>query len=235
MFLQRPQLFSKKNVEIQKPVKMPTERTTSKKEKKAEPAQPTQSSQEMSIDLAQLIPDNDPRIIFFTGQVTEESIMSVIAQLTILASKSPVEPITLIISTYGGSVHEMFGLYDMIKWLPCPVHTVGVGKIMSAGVLLLAAGEKGNRMIGEHSRVMIHPMMAGSFGNIFELRNEMRELEAMQSDAERCLASETGRRLDEVKAMMEKGHDAYLTATEAIEFGIADEIFGKPTKLKVKG
>lgn len=195
------------------------------------------ASQAMQIDLSELLgtPEEQPRMIFFTGEVSEDSIMSIIAQLTVLASKDPIEPIVLIISTYGGSVHEMFGLYDVLKWLPCPVHTVGLGKIMSAGVLLMASGEKGCRLIGEHSRVMIHPMMGGSFGNVFEMENALKEMADMQKIMEECLARESGKSVKEIKDTMELRKDTYLTAQEAIDFGLADGMISYKTKIKIPG
>src|SRR5271166_4169287 len=101
-------------------------------------------------------PDNS-RMVFLHGEVSENAIAQVIAQMLHLAHVGN-EPIHLILSTYGGSIDEMFSLYDTIKFLPCPVHTVALGKVMSAGVLLLAAGVKGKRMIGASARVMIHPV-----------------------------------------------------------------------------
>jgi ATP-dependent Clp protease protease subunit len=195
----------------------------------------TNQPQMMQLDIADLLgaPEEQPRLIFFTGEVSEEAIMAVIAQLTMLASKDPVEPIVLMISTYGGSVHEMFGLYDMMKYLPCPVHTVGIGKIMSAGVLLLASGEKGHRLIGEHSRVMVHPMMGGSYGNVFEIENQMKEMTDMQNTMEECLARESGKSVKEIRDLMSLRKDTYLTAREAIDFGLADGMIGYKTKIKL--
>lgn len=192
-------------------------------------------AQMMQVDLSDLMstPEETPRVIFFTGEVSEDSIMAVTAQLIMLASKDPTEPIVLVISTYGGSVHEMFQLYDVMKWLPCPVHTVGLGKIMSAGVLLMASGEKGCRLIGEHSRVMIHPMMGGSFGNVFEMENSLKEMSGMQKVMEECLARESGKSVKEIKDMMEVRKDTYLSAQEAIDYGLADSMISHRTKIKI--
>ena len=87
-------------------------------------------------------PMSDDRTILLHGGVNEETIAQVIAGLAHLAGINN-EEIRLVISTYGGSVHEMFALYDMIKYIKCPVRTIALGKVMSAGVLLLASGEKG--------------------------------------------------------------------------------------------
>jgi ATP-dependent Clp endopeptidase proteolytic subunit ClpP len=101
--------------------------------------------------------NDSSRIIFLHGEVTEGMIANVIAQMLHLATVNT-KPIYLVVSTYGGAMHEMFSLYDCINFLPCPVHTVGLGKVMSAGVLLLAAGAKGKRLIGATASIMMHPM-----------------------------------------------------------------------------
>ena len=114
------------------------------------------------------------RLVVLHGDVNESSISLVVAQLLHLASINH-NPIHLVISTYGGSVDEMFTLYDTIKFLPCPVHTIALGKVMSAGVLLLASGTKGHRMIGKSARIMIHPVSGGVMGNVFEVLNDTKE------------------------------------------------------------
>ena len=110
---------------------------------------------------------DNTRIVYLHGEVSEHSIAIVIAQLLHLANLNR-NPIYLVVSTYGGSVDEMFSLYDILKFLPCPVHTVALGKVMSAGVLLLASGVKGKRLIGGSSRIMVHPISGGVMGNVFE-------------------------------------------------------------------
>src|SRR5690349_11011611 len=87
---------------------------------------------------------DDSRIVMLHGDVTEYSISQVMAHIMHLASNSN-KPIKLIVSSYGGSVHEMFGLIDLIRTISCPVHTIAFGKIMSAGTVITAAGAKGHR------------------------------------------------------------------------------------------
>jgi len=167
------------------------------------------------------------RIVYLSGDVNEHSISSVITSLLSLANQDSKSPINLIVSTYGGSVDEMFSLYDVMKFLPCPVHTVGLGKIMSAGVLLMSAGKKGKRSIGKNARVMIHPISSGNFGNIIEMVNEVDELKRMQTQMFDALLKETKLSKDKLNTIMGKGHDFYLSSKEAIEFGIADKIIGE--------
>lgn len=174
-----------------------------------------------------LLPQQDnTRIVFLHGDVTEQVIASVIAQLLNLATQNS-KPIHLVLSTYGGSVDEMFSLYDTIKFLPAPVHTVALGKVMSAGVLLLASGVKGKRLIGASSRIMMHPISGGAMGNIFEVENQTKEMRALQDRMVSMLARETNMKQSYIdKFVMGRKVDHYLTPDEAIKLGIADKIIG---------
>jgi ATP-dependent Clp protease protease subunit len=139
---------------------------------------------------------------------------------------SKTEPITLMISTYGGSVHEMFGLYDIMKFSPCPIHTVGLGKVMSAGVLLLSAGDRGSRMIGRHARIMMHPMTDTIEGNIFQMTNDMKETIKVHQMMHDAYLKETKLTFKQLDTLMKLGHDSYIAVEDAIKFGIADRIIG---------
>ena len=167
----------------------------------------------------------DSRLVVLHGEVNESSICNVIVQLLQLANQNH-KPIHLVISTYGGSVDEMFSLYDTIKFLPCPVHTIALGKVMSAGVLLLASGVKGKRMIGKSARIMIHPISGGVIGNVFEAMNEMKEFERLQDLMTSALLSETKMKKEEIDNLMKSGHDCFLTPEQAISMGIVDKIIG---------
>lgn len=165
------------------------------------------------------------RIVYLAGEVNEQSIAHVTATIIALANQDKTSPIKLIVSTYGGAVDEMFSLYDVMKYVPCPVHTIAIGKVMSAGVLLVAAGSKGNRMIGKSTRIMIHPISAGMEGTVFTMENEMAETRRMQQLMEDLLLAETKMTRAGLNQIMKKGHDTYLTAKEAVKLGIVDAIF----------
>ena len=165
------------------------------------------------------------RLVVLHGDVNESSISLVVAQLLHLASLNR-NPIHLVISTYGGSVDEMFTLYDTINFLPCPVHTIALGKVMSAGVLLLASGAKGHRMIGKNARVMIHPISGGAGGNVFEVMNESKEHKRMQDQMVDAIVKETKATKTEIEKIMKSGHDFYLLPEQAVKMGIVDKIIG---------
>lgn len=184
----------------------------------------TSMSMQSMIQQQLMMPQND-RVIYLSEDVNEMSISAVIAQIMALNSQNSVKPIVLMISTYGGSVDEMFALYDIVKFVKCPIITVGIGKVMSAGVLLLASGEKGKRMIGKNTRVMIHSISAGhTGGSIAELTNEVDELKKIQLMMINSLAKETNIPRDKLEEIVNANKDFYLTAEEAIKFGVADKI-----------
>jgi ATP-dependent Clp protease protease subunit len=173
---------------------------------------------------SQLVYHDEERLVYIAGDICESVISTAIIQLLALSKRNPNKPINLIISTYGGSIDEMFALYDTIKLISAPVHTVGLGKIMSAGVLLLSSGVKEKRLIGRNTRIMVHPVWGGAVGNVFDAKNELDEMKRLQDQMTNCLAKETGKSVKDLNALMESRIDTYLTSDEAIEFGIVDKI-----------
>jgi len=173
-------------------------------------------------------PGESSRLVVLHGDVNESSISLVVAQLLHLASINH-NPIHLVISTYGGSVDEMFTLYDTIKFLPCPVHTIALGKVMSAGVLLLASGTKGHRMIGKSARIMIHPVSGGVMGNVFEVLNDTKEHKRLQDQMVDAIVKETKSTKSQIEKIMSSGHDYYLLPDQAVKMGIVDKIIGDIT------
>ena len=127
------------------------------------------------------------RTMALFGDVDEEKSLDLIVGLLTLTEftgkEPPYDPIKFYISTYGGSADEMFSIYDMMSILKaqCEIQTVGLGKVMSAGTLLLAAGTKGKRQIGRHCRVMIHAVAAGSVGELHNMENEMKSIKHIQA------------------------------------------------------
>ena len=205
-------------------------RSTSDLKASATTKSPSASPEDMLMQ-SLIVQHDNVRIVVLHGDVNEHTISHVIVQLLQLANQNH-KPIHLVISTYGGSVDEMFSLYDTIKFLPCPVHTIALGKVMSAGVLLLASGVKGKRLIGRSARIMIHPISGGVYGNVFEAMNEVKEHERLQKLMADALLKETRMTVEEIDKIMKAGHDCYLTPEEAIKMGIVDGFIGDDTKPK---
>lgn len=166
--------------------------------------------------------NDETRLVMLAGTVNQSSISSVIKSLFELEFKSPETPIHLVIDTYGGSVHSMFSLYNAMQAISSPVYTIGLGKIMSAGVLLLAAGEKGHRKIGQHATVMIHPVSSINHGNIFEMEHDLEETRRLQDLLVEALSDESSLTKKKLEKIMEREKDQYYEADEVISMGIVD-------------
>ena len=135
-------------------------------------------------------------------------------------------PIEFYVSTYGGVASEMFAVYDVVRSIRdySPVCTYGIGKVMSAGVLLLAGGTRGERRIGKHCRVMIHGVISGQHGHLSDVENEFEEAKMTQKLYIDALASETNMTARYIKKLMDKKTNVYINASEAVDLGIADII-----------
>lgn len=135
-------------------------------------------------------------------------------------------PIEMVVSTYGGSALDMFGICDMMRVVreDCPIITTGIGKVMSAGVLILASGTKGARRIGRNTRVMIHSVIGGTHGSMHNLENEIEEIRWIQDRYIDTLVKETDMTKRMVKKLLDKKVNIYLDAEQAVDYGIADII-----------
>lgn len=166
--------------------------------------------------------DDDDRIILL-NDVDESPISTAIHSLFTLAQKDKKTPINIIINTFGGGIYDMFALYDAIKYvqsLGTPVNTIGLGKIMSAGVILLVAGD--TRQLGKNSTIMWHWGAAGIEGDMFELKNELKEVERLDNLCNDILSQETNMSKKDIENLLAPRVDIYVTPEEAIEYGMVD-------------
>ena len=178
-------------------------------------------------------PEPDLRIIGMFCDVHEEKVAEVIHAMLYLNEMNRIQkkpedkrPIEFYLSTYGGSADDMFALYDIMRSIrqETEIHTLGLGKVMSAGVLLLAAGTKGKRRIAKNCRVMIHSVAAGNLGNLQDLTNELGAIQDLQDMYTNCLVAETDMTEGDIKDMLNRNVNVYLSAVEAVKLGIADII-----------
>jgi len=196
-----------------------------------------ESSEEGALTLMDLLggggkePGPEARSIMFTGPVTEEKAADLISALLILSqTKDPdaerADDIKLYISTYGGSADEMFGIYDVMNFCKqfCDIETIGLGKVMSAGTLLLAAGTKGKRKLGKHCRVMIHSVNGGQVGDLHNLQNELEQTVALQDSYIQAMSEETNMTKRQIQTLINRKVNVYLNANEAIAKGLADGV-----------
>jgi ATP-dependent Clp protease protease subunit len=183
-------------------------------------------------------PESKLRIAELYGVIDEEMASNIVASMLILRDTGreialeddkeveTYKPFELFISTPGGTAVDMFSIYDTMRMVKedCEVHTIGMGKVMSAGVVLLAAGTKGKRKIGANCRVMIHSVIGGHHGSIQNLENEMEEVRWVQDQYNKVLCAETDLTPRMLKKLLAKNINVYLTAEEAVDYGIADII-----------
>lgn len=188
---------------------------------------------------------NEPKIrkTMLYGDINEEAAKDIIATMILLAESAEIQepkdpedpdsemetvvrPFEIILSTSGGNADDMMSVYDMMRMIreDVDIETTGIGKVMSAGVLILAAGTKGKRRIGKHCRVMIHAVSGGTIGNMHELTNEFKEIKKIQESYIACLADETKMTAQQIKKYLKQKINVYLSAEEAVELGIADTI-----------
>jgi ATP-dependent Clp endopeptidase proteolytic subunit ClpP len=188
--------------------------------------------------------DYIPRIVSLYGEVSELTCKNAIAGLYHLHDTGAVEevveceeeeeavvktthlPIEFIISTEGGSVSDMFALYDCMRDIrkEAEINCLGIGKIMSAGVLLLAGGTKGKRRVGKNCRLMLHSISGGHFGSLKELEVDIKEVRWFQDQYAKALAAETSLSERQIKNIFRRKTDTYFDAETAVKWGIADEV-----------
>jgi ATP-dependent Clp protease protease subunit len=170
------------------------------------------------------------RVVGLFSTIEEEKIAEIIHAMLYMnevnKNEKSKKDIQFYLSTYGGSADDMFALYDMMKIVQknTDISVIGMGKVMSAGVLILAGGTHGKRKIGRNCRVMIHSVVGGNQGALHDMVNEMEATVLLQEMYIERLVEETKMTKRQLKEMLEKKINIYLTAEEAVEYGIADEI-----------
>lgn len=170
-------------------------------------------------------PPSELRVVGLYGDITEKKAEETTYTLLMMANEGA-EPIEMYISSLGGAATDMFAIYDVMRAIRADIvlSTVGMGKVMSAAVLLLAAGTKGERRIGKHCRVMLHCVSSGTSGSIHDIKSEMGEIEYTQNQYVEVLERETNLTKEQIQDIFSRNVNTYLTAEEAVEYGIADEV-----------
>ena len=162
------------------------------------------------------------RIIFLAGPINDVVANSVIAQMLFLASQNPNKDIQLYINTPGGSVTSGLAIYDTMQYVKCPISTVCIGLAGSMGATLLAAGEKGKRFALPNAEVLLHQVAGGVTGQAVEIEITAKQIIKIKEKLNKILAKHTGQPLEKVEKDTDR--DFYLSAEEAKEYGIIDEV-----------
>jgi len=169
----------------------------------------------------------EERIIFLGTPITDDIANAVMAQLLCLQSMDAERQISIYINSPGGSFTALTAIYDTMNFVKPDIQTVCLGQAASAAAVLLAAGTKGKRLALPNSRILIHqPAISGegSYGQSSDLEIQAREILRIRALMETMLATDTGQPVEKVSRDVER--DKYLTAEEAKEYGIIDEILG---------
>jgi ATP-dependent Clp protease protease subunit len=165
------------------------------------------------------------RIIFLQGQVTDDSANLIVAQMLFLQFDDPKADIHLYINSPGGSVTAGLGIYDTMQFVTCDVATYCVGRAMSMGALLLAAGTKGKRTALPHASVLIHQPLGGAGGTTTEILIHTKEILRLKKELNEILIKHTGQSLEKIERDTDR--DKFLTAKEAQEYGIVDHVLDR--------
>ena len=171
------------------------------------------------------------RIVFLSGQVEDEMANAVVAQLLFLEMDNPDADISLYINSPGGSVTAGMAIYDTMQYIKAPVRTVCVGLAASMGAFLLMAGEKGKRMALPNAEVMIHQPSGGAQGQATDVSIRAEWLIRTKKKMNQMMADMTGQSVEKVSADAER--DYFMSAQEAMNYGIVDQIFDPRKKDEV--
>ena len=162
------------------------------------------------------------RIIFLGEEVNDTSASIIVAQLLFLEAEDPSKDIHLYINSPGGSVSAGFAIYDTMNYIKCDVSTICIGMAASMGAFLLAGGTKGKRYALPNAEIMIHQPSGGARGQATEIQIVAENILKTKKKLNEILAANTGRSYEEIARDTER--DNYMTAQEAKEYGLIDEI-----------
>ncbi len=181
--------------------------------------------------------EEEPNTLGLVGDINEDAAQEVFMGLLqlnggkvfpnpVTEDEDPPEDIDFLISTGGGTVYDMFGMVDMMNIVKHrrDIRTLGIGKVFSAGVLLLACGTKGKRFLTRNTRVMIHRCSAGNLGSTADIKVTADEARLMEDQMVQIMAKNSKLSVGEIHNMFSKNTDEYFSAEEAVEMGLADEI-----------
>lgn len=167
----------------------------------------------------------EDRIIFLSGEINDQVANSVVAQLIYLEGKNPDKDIFLYINSPGGSVSAGLAIYDTMNYIKCDVATTCVGLAASMGAFLLASGAKGKRFALPNSEIMIHQPLGGAQGQASDIEIQAKQIQKIKSKINRIISENTGKPIEQVEKDTDRDH--YMSADEALEYGLIDKVYVK--------
>jgi len=192
------------------------------------PAGPYQRYRQMSLD--DMLLEN--RIVFLIGEISYARAAEVIMKMLYLDNLKRATEISLYINSPGGSVDDTMAIYDTIRFVSAPVATYCIGRAQSGAAVVLAAGTKGKRHALPHAKVMLHQPWGGVTGQAADIKIQAEEVLKAKTMINEILAEHTGQPIDKIAAETER--DRYMTAEEAKQYGLIDEVLHEGEKKKEK-
>ena len=165
----------------------------------------------------------EDRIVFITGEINDALANTVVAQPIYLEAKDSTKDISLYINSPGGSVTAGMAIYDTMNYIKCDVSTICIGMAASMGAFLLSSGAKGKRFVLPNSEVMIHQPLGGASGQATEIQIIANHIQKTKEKLTKILSKNSGQPFEKVLADCER--DNYMSAEEALEYGLVDKIF----------
>ncbi|MBL7106800.1 MAG: ATP-dependent Clp protease proteolytic subunit [Phycisphaerae bacterium] len=185
-----------------------------------------QRTREMTLD--DLLLDN--RILFMIGEINYQMATSIVMKLLYLDNQKPGSEISMYINSPGGSVDDTMAIYDTMRFISSPVATYCVGRAQSGAAVILAAGKKGKRHALPHSKIMLHQPWGGVTGQASDIKIQAEEIIKAKKMISELLSKHSGRDIEKILAETER--DNYMTADEALEYGLIDEVLHEPEEEK---
>ena len=168
------------------------------------------------------------RNVYLNGTIDENSALYTIIQLLVLDAEDKETPIVLYFNSYGGNITYGFAIYDILRYIDAPVYMICTGLAASMGAFLLSCGKKGKRSALKHSRILIHqPLIRSNYGARLtesQLKREAEDIEKTRRMLEEIMAANTGQPLEKLHADCER--DNWMSAEEALAYGLIDEVIG---------
>lgn len=169
------------------------------------------------------------RIIFLGAPIDDVFANLIIAQLLFLEAEDPEKDINLYVNSPGGSVTAGLGIYDTMQYVKPPINTICLGQAASMGAFLLTAGTKGKRFALPNARVMIHQPLGGFSGQATEIDIHAKEILKIRERLNEIMAKHTGQSIEKIAHDTER--DYFLSAEEAKQYGLIDEVISRPPKI----
>lgn len=183
---------------------------------------------ERAFDIFSLLLKN--RIVLVSTPINDQTASLIVAQLIHLSNEDPEAPIQMYISSPGGVVYAGMGIYDTMKMIPNQISTVAVGFTASFGTILLTAGSKGHRYALPNATIHMHQPLGGAQGQASDIEIQANEILRLKKQLNEILVERTGQKMD--KIVEDTNRDIFLSATDAVEYGLVDHVLEPPEEKK---